>query len=324
MPEGPEVRRYADQIGKVLIGQPIAAFTARTRLARQWLQTHPTELIGRTVLDVRSHGKNLIGWIDGGYYFYSHLMMWGSWQTFAGEPPVAIDRRERARIVVPTGGVMLFSAPIFELGQGDPYLKIELLGQLGVDILPYGGAIEFAAAAFQQRLLQPENLERAIGAVLLDQQLIAGIGNYLRAEILFECRLNPWRRVQELTPAEIANLGTVIPHLARRAYETGGVTVPPPLQARMQQDPTLVYRSGSEYGARHYVFRRTNLPCLVCSTPIRQQRQTVWADESSEKSRIIYFCPACQTVPIATKSAKPRSRSATQAAATRIPENEAQ
>lgn len=306
MPEGPEVRRFADLLHQTLAGQPLVELSARTKTARQWLQTHSELLQGRTIEAVRSHGKNLIGTIAGGYYFYSHLMMWGRWHAFDGAPPTEVDRRERARIVVPNGGVILYSAPVFELGTGDPYLQVELLQTLGTDILPHANGAGFDAIAFRQRLLSPEQQDRAIGAVLLDQQVVAGIGNYLRAEILFDCRLDPWRRVADLTTSDLEHLCASIPEIAKRAYKTGGFTVTEAARSQMQGDPTLVYSPESEFGTRHYVFRRTNLPCLVCGHTIRQLRQMVRADQEGEKTRIIYFCPNCQKTQVELKPAKRR------------------
>jgi endonuclease VIII len=304
MPEGPEVRRFADLLDQTLAGQPIVELTTRSKIARQWLHDHPKHLSGKTIESVRSHGKNLIGRIEGGGYFYSHLMMWGRWQAFEGALPVEVDRRERARIVVPTGGVILYSAPVFELGEGDPYQQIALLQTLGTDVLPDRGE-SFDDIAFRQKLLASP--ERAIGAILLDQQVVAGIGNYLRAEILFDCRLDPWRKVADLSATDLNNLCISIPKIANRAYLTGGFTVTEAARSQMEQDSALVYRAGSEFGTRHYVFRRTNLPCLVCGSAIRQLRQTVRADEEGEKTRIIYFCPTCQNTQVELKVPRRRT-----------------
>jgi endonuclease-8 len=98
MPEGPEVRRYADQLHKVLSGQPICAIDARTKAAKAWLAQHPSTLLKRRIECVRSHGKNLYARVEGGYFFYSHLMMWGRWEIVPNEGEIARDRRERARI----------------------------------------------------------------------------------------------------------------------------------------------------------------------------------------------------------------------------------
>ncbi|MER3477781.1 MAG: hypothetical protein C4287_16450, partial [Leptolyngbya sp. ERB_1_2] len=268
-----------------------------------------------SVIRVTAHGKNLIGWIEDNYYFYAHLMMWGRWTTFMGELPETIDRRERARIVTATGGAILLSAPVFQLGQGDPYEQVEMPKWLGPDVLPESDE-PFDQAQFKQRLMSlqhgdfsEDHLDRTIGAVLLDQSSLAGIGNYLRAEILFLCQIDPWRNVSELTELELHQLCEMIPQIARRAYETGGSTVSDADRARMRQDDTLVYRLGSEFGTRHYVFRRMNLPCLRCGTSIRQQKQVIHADAADEKTRIIYFCPTCQNPSIDLPPRRTKSRS---------------
>src|SRR5215208_6885854 len=99
MPEGPEVRKYADALDAALSGRPIVSLEARTKQARTWLQDNEQRLRGHRVERVVSHGKHLIGYIEGDFFFHSHLMMWGRWQTFGLELPEK-DRRERARVVV--------------------------------------------------------------------------------------------------------------------------------------------------------------------------------------------------------------------------------
>src|SRR6185295_20383854 len=99
MPEGPEVRKYADALDAALSGRAIVSLEARTKDARKWLQDNEPRLIGRRVERVVSHGKHLIGYIEGSFFFHSHLMMWGRWQTFGAKLPEK-DRRERARVVV--------------------------------------------------------------------------------------------------------------------------------------------------------------------------------------------------------------------------------
>ena len=303
MPEGPEVRKYADALDKVLSGRVILSLAARTRDARHWLEQNQQRITGRRVERVVSHGKHLIGYIAGGFYFHSHLMMWGRWQTFVpvkrrGGKQATLelperDRRERARIVVAGGAAILLSAPIFNAGEGDPYQQIEILATLGPDALPYRG--RFATREFQRLLLL--NPRETIGAALLNQQIVAGLGNYLRAEILFACKLNPWLTVAELTKRNLTCLSRTIPQLTRDAYERGA-TAAQPDRERMAADPSLVYQPGREYGTRHMVFRRTNLPCLRCGEKVRQLRQSTSRrdDDEEERTRIVYFCPTCQSV----------------------------
>jgi formamidopyrimidine-DNA glycosylase len=303
MPEGPEVRRYADSLDSVLTGGPIRSFSARTVAAKEWLKQNGEHLQDRLVGTVFSKGKHLVGLIDGGFYFHSHLMMWGRWQTFKPEPPVEHDRRERARIVVEKGAAVLYSAPIFNVGQGDPFLSVAHLGTLGPDVLPYDK--KFDAPEFRRRLFSDGNTKLTIGAALLNQQIAAGIGNYLRAEILFACRVNPWKLVGDLNESELDCLDRNIPLLARRSY-LSGATARKPDRERMKTDASLVYILGREYGTRHMVFRRTNLPCLRCGTPIRQLRQLTHSLNDEERDRIIYFCPVCQKVDQTIKSSKKR------------------
>ena len=298
MPEGPEVRRYADMLGAALTGKPLVALTARTKAAKAWLAAHEGVLEGREVGRIWAHGKNLVGEIKGGYFFYSHLMMWGRWQIVTELPILETDRRERARITVADAAAILFSAPVFEVGQGNPREANPYLAALGPDTLPYPEDGPFDTGEFLYRLRSPAHAEHAIGAVLLNQQVLAGIGNYLRAEILFDCRMNPWKVVNELSGDELQCLCNSIEMLVRKAYTEGGATVPDNLRDRMREDGNLVYAPGRDYGTRHYVYRRTNLPCLVCGTTIRQKRQVTRqqdeTEDGEEKERIIYFCPSCQ------------------------------
>lgn len=302
MPEGPEVRKYADALHSALTGRVVVSLEARTRDARKWLQENEQRIVGRRVERVTSHGKHLIGYIEGDFFFHSHLMMWGRWQTFAPlrrrkSKPIELpekDRRERARIVVEDAAAILLSAPVFNVGEGDPYEVIEILDTLGPDALPYRGP--FDRAEFLRRLL--EHKHETIGAALLNQRIVAGLGNYLRAEILFSCKLNPWLTVGELGERPLSCLSKTIPRLARVAYKRSA-TATEKDRERMAGDPSLVYQPGREMGTRHMVFRRTNLPCLRCGQKIRQLRQRTipMVEDDEERTRIVYFCGKCQGVP---------------------------
>ena len=312
MPEGPEVRKYADALDHVLTGRVITLLEARTRDAKEWLRINEKRVVGQKVTRVVSHGKHLIGYVSGGFFFHSHLMMWGRWQTFGPVPktkrsesrePFTLpekDRRERARIVVDGGAAILLSAPIFNAGKGDPYKRIENLQTLGPDVLPYDRV--FDGAEFRRRLLLPEHIQFPIGAALLNQQIVAGLGNYLRAEVLFACKLDPWRAVADLSERDLDCLIRTIPKLAWRAYKQTA-TAGKSDREKMTNDRTLVYQPGREYGTRHLVFRRTNLPCLRCGELIRQLRQKTYNTEQVEdqdkRTRIVYFCAKCQKVDVA-------------------------
>jgi endonuclease VIII len=319
MPEGPEVRKFADELASALKNKYIITISARTKKSREWLDKHPKLLHGRKLLDIFAYGKNLIGIIEGPYFFYSHQMMWGRWEIVIGAAPTVIDRRERARIVVESAAAILMSAPVFEIGEGNPFEKISYLHELGPNALLYPGE-KFKTEEFVKRLTSNANLDRTIGSVLLDQTVVAGLGNYLRAEILFEAKLDPWRTIKTLTKEEIVSVSHLVPLITERAYKNEA-TVTDAERERMRHDNTLVYVPGKDYGTRHYVFRRTNLPCLICGTPIKQMRQETGQlktdvsrktengqpdEEEDEKTRIIYFCQKCQQVrfPVKTSQVK--------------------
>ena len=308
MPEGPEVRRYADALREALVGARVLELTTRIRTAKAWLADHPDAFKGRRVERVRSHGKHLLGHAEGGAFFHVHLMMWGRWQIVPPGDPLVLerDRRERARIITPDAAALLMSAPTFNVGVGDPYDAVPILATLGPDVLPEKGP--FDEAAFRTRLAG--HADRTVGAALLDQALVAGIGNYLRAEILYLCRIDPWRTVADLSEADVACLATTIAELSAHAYQTGGRTVNDTDYERLCTDADLVYQPDRAWETRHYVFRRTNLPCLRCGDTVRQKRQlTRHTEEGEEKTRIIYFCPTCQSTSVPLSKPKPKKTS---------------
>ena len=308
MPEGPEVQRSADLLHDALAGRPIRAFGARTKAARAWLAEHEGAFEGQRVERVWAHGKHLVGQVENGLFFHSHYLMWGRWHVVApdAEEVETRDRRERARIVTDDAAALLYSAPKFTVGRGDPYAEIPALPRLGPDVL----AEPFDADAFLERLA--EQSDRTVGAALLDQTVAAGIGNYLRAEILYECRMDPWRLVGEMDGAERDCLAREVPRVSQLAYRAGGRTVPEAVQAEMAADRDLRYSPHAhQWNTRHWIFRRTNLPCLTCDDYVRQKHQLAHeyvdgeSGETVEKKRIVYFCPTCQPVSVDVKPARP-------------------
>lgn len=308
MPEGPEVRRSADALHDALAGQTIRAFDARTKVAKAWLAEHPDAFVGKRVERVWAHGKHLVGQVAGDLFFHSHYLMWGRWRVVdpADDAVLVRDRRERARILTDDAAALLYSAPTFTVGRGDPYAEIPALPRLGPDVLDE----PFDAEAFLARL--DGEPDRTIGAALLDQTAAAGIGNYLRAEILYACRMDPWRLVGEMDGAERACLAQEVPRISRLAYVQGGRTVPEAVQRQQAEDRDLRYSPHAHaWNTRHWVFRRTNLPCVTCGDTVRQKHQLTreWVDDESgetvEKRRIIYFCPTCQPVSVEVPEARP-------------------
>jgi formamidopyrimidine-DNA glycosylase len=279
MSEGPEVHRIAAWLHDELAGGRVQAVTTNLRKARAWLEAHSGAVEGRAIRGVEACGKHILWRLEEEYYFHFHLLMFGKWELFPPGADVPYDPATRAHIHTTRRLVTLCRGQVFDIGQGDPYADLPSLAALGPDMC----AVPFDAAEFRRRLLRPANLDQEIAVVLLDQTVASGVGNYLKADILFECRLNPWLPVGDLTGADIACLARTIPLLGQRALAHRGWTLPDE------------WREGLESGAisqprrsRHWVFRRTNQPCRVCGTPIRQARQGPGA------GRWTFWCPGCQ------------------------------
>jgi endonuclease VIII len=231
-------------------------------------------------------------------------MMWGRWQTFGTmlrrrkSKPIELpekDRRERARIVVEGAAAILLSAPIFNVGEGDPYDVIEILPTLGPDALPYHGP--FDRAEFLSRLLATEHKNETIGAALLNQRIVAGLGNYLRAEILFNCKLNPWLTVDKLT--------SVTSHVCQKQFRvwrithTNGALRPLKEIGKEWQPMSPWYINWAANMARD-TWSFGERICRVCAVGKRSDKlrqRTIQTEENDEeRTRIVYFCAECQDV----------------------------
>ena len=267
MPEGPEIYRAAQQLHSALAGQPIAL-----TLLYPSLQARSRGLKHATVVRVHARSKALLTEFSTGDVLYSHNQLYGEWRVHALHDPL-LARQQRLVITTFAHRVVLYSATDFawlRAGQESQHPYIAKLGPevLGVGITP--GLLAAQLARFARR-----NLATA----LLDQSVLAGLGNYLRADILFVARLNPCVRVGDLPEAQLLGLAKVIHRLSWRSVHHGGVLM-----------PTAHYKalraSGCDYeAARFFVFDREGLPCRACHTPVARV---------DLGGRGVFFCPACQ------------------------------
>ncbi|MCB1749378.1 MAG: endonuclease VIII [Gammaproteobacteria bacterium] len=271
MPEGPEVRREADRIGAVLVGQRLEAVT----LTPAALRRHAAGLVGREVVTVTSRGKAMLIGFDDGRTLYSHNQLYGRWMVSRRGSLPATRRSLRVALHTALGSALLYSASSIELLDADGLVQHPFLARLGPDALDPA----LTWPALERRLVLPVFSKRSLGSLYLDQGFLAGIGNYLRSEILFFARLDPARRPAELTRTERQRLARQSLSITRRAYATGGITNPPARVARLR-------REGLRRGVyRFAVFGRDGRPCHDCGTVI--ERRTV-------ASRRLYVCPRCQ------------------------------
>jgi len=242
VPEGDSLHRAARRL-QVLVGERVEVETPHPRAAVKGLAER---LGGRRLEAVEAVGKNLLLSFEGGFVLRSHLRMKGRWRVEqrgtarAGKPWLVLRGAEREAV--------LWNGAVLELVSGAP--------RLGPDIL--GEPPDYETML---RRLRGGPQEREVGDALLDQRLVAGIGNLWRAEALWEAHVSPWRRLAELGDDEL-----------RAVLESAHALMRTALDGR--RPPRRVYR-------------RVGRPCPRCAGIVCSALQ-------GEHARTAYWCPDCQ------------------------------
>ena len=269
MPEGPEIRRAADRLAEAVVGD---------RLVSAWfafpgLKRFERRLAGRVIESIAPHGKALLTRFDNGWTMYSHNQLYGVWRiTEAAQRP---DTTRSLRVALETArsAILLYSASDVAIWRSEELDAHPFLSRLGPDVLDPG--LEEAAVA--TRLRDPRFAGRALGGLLLDQGFLAGMGNYLRSEVLFAARLRPRRRPRDLDAGELAALARELLAVPRRSYATRGIAPAGGMRADYLTDTPDAFR--------FLVFDREGAPCPACGTPIHRLEIA---------SRRLYLCAHCQ------------------------------
>ena len=271
MPEGPEIRRAADRIDGVLRGNRIVGVELNLPTLRRFRR----QLKGRIVTAVDTRGKAMLTRFDNGLALYSHNQLYGRWfVTRRGEFPET-GRQLRVALHTATHSALLYSASDIAVLTHRAEQRHDFLSRLGPDILDP----DLEAAEVADRLDQREFRNRALASLYLDQQFLAGLGNYLRSETLWAASEHPALKPRDLSVDERRRLASTTLRIARRSYRSGGITVPQKL-AR-----TLKNRGWSFAERRFFVFGRAGLACHRCASSI---------EKSTQAGRNLFTCPVCQ------------------------------
>ena len=271
MPEGPEIRRLRDRLAKALQGR----VASRVHFHLPNLTDWNGRLDDRQILDVESRGKALLIHFDGSLSLYTHNQLYGRWVLATpGERP-ATRRSLRLEIHTDRVDALLYSASTIEPWPTTELHRHPFLQRLGPDLLDPATEINLVL----DRLEVKPFCNRRLGHLLTDQSFLAGLGNYLRCEILFAAGLRPHHKPNTLDDKTLANLARIMVELPRRAYQTGGITRDPKV-ARTE------LANGADFETvRFNVYRRGGLPCHRCATPVIRSR---------DAGQVFYFCPSCQ------------------------------
>jgi endonuclease-8 len=243
MPEGDALHRAARSL-QVLVGETVEVEAPHPRA--QATQVAP-RLDGRRLIGVEAVGKNLLLRFEGGYVLRSHLRMTGRWRVVArgakrtGLPWLVLRGTDREAV--------LWGGPVLEL-------HTRRIARLGADILAEPPDFEQMTGA-----LRAEDQTRAVGDALLDQRLVAGIGNLWKAEALWAAGVSPWRRLRAVSDDELRAVLGEANRLMRASVETG-------------REPRRIYR-------------RAGQPCPRCGAAIASRGQ-------GDANRTAYWCPGCQ------------------------------
>jgi len=271
MPEGPEIRRAADQVEAALKAHPLV----QVHFGLDHLKSRGAALIGSQVTRVDTLGKAMLTRFDNQLTLYTHNQLYGRWAT--GPADLQPDSRRQLRIALITNhsAAFLYSASTIELLNDQQIREHPFLRRLGPDILHPATD----QSCLLDRLMRAAFRNRRLGQLLTDQAFVAGLGNYLRCEILFVSGLHPTLRPIDCSREQLASLTGALMELPKRSYRTGGITNDPATAQRLMS-------SGASFEqARFYLFRRDGLPCYRCGHPI---------DKIRNAGQTCYYCSRCQ------------------------------
>jgi endonuclease VIII len=267
MPEGPEIYRAAQAVHQAVAGKACTLTLNYPPLA-----TKARSLRGVSIRRVHSRSKAMLTEFANGMVLYSHNQLYGEWVVHpAGEPLLP----KQVRLVIRTAKhqTVLYSATDFAWLRAGHEDKHPYIAKLGPEVL----SADVSAQQIAQRLAQFPR--RVIADALLDQHVLAGLGNYLRADILLVAKINPLQKISSLSPQELLRISKACKTLTQRSVQREGVVRPwtKYLAAR---------KAGADFeAARFYAFDREDAPCWECGTLIKRVAQA---------GRGLFYCPSCQ------------------------------
>jgi endonuclease VIII len=278
MPEGDTLFRTARTLSRALTGTAITGFRTQLAPLARWNDERP--VAEQTVDRVEARGKWLLMFFSGGAVLITHLRMNGSWHIYRrGERWRQPGRNMRIVLENASWQAVGFSVPVAEVLSQRDLKRDHRIPQPEIDVLR--PEFDAAAAASRIRALSCE----AIADVLLDQSVIAGVGNEFKSEICFACAVNPFAQVESLDDVRIAELVGTAQRLVRENI------------LEDSDETTVTYRGlgrrtrhASDPRERVWVYGRAGEACRQCGTLIARQLQGIDA-------RVTFWCPLCQSMP---------------------------
>jgi endonuclease VIII len=265
VPEGHTIHRLARDHRPVLVGHAVSVTSPQGRFA-----TGAEMLSGRVVERIDAYGKHLFYAFEGDLLLHVHLGLYGKFARGEGPPPQPKGAL-RLRMVAGDTWLDLRGPTACELMA--PHERDAVLARLGPDPLRKDADPEKA----WDRLSRSRRL---VGELLMDQAVLAGIGNVYRAEALYRAGLSPFRPGRELPRRLWDDLWPDLVALLRSGVRAGRIVT----TEREDRDRRTGPAARSD---AHYVYRRQGMPCRRCRTEVLTQVMV---------GRNLFWCPVCQPV----------------------------
>ena len=273
MPEGPEIRIAADEVAAAVAGQ----MALEVFFAFDHLKFFEAVLSGEVITTVEARGKAMLTRFANGLNIYSHNQLYGQWFVRRVKDYPKTNRQLRLAIHNEQNSALLYSASDIEVLRDDELANHYFLSNLGPNLLDEAVTVEQVLDRFKAKRFR----RRRLTTLLLDQHFLAGMGNYLRSEVLFVAGVPPSLRPVDCTVEQLELLAQATLELTRQSYHTRGITNDLALVERLREQGY----SRAEY--RFHVFNRAGALCFVCATPIVKENLG---------GRRCYYCPRCQGV----------------------------
>ena len=263
MPEGHTIHRLARDHRPLLVGRPVRASSPQGRFA-----TGAEMITGRVLEHVEPYGKHLFYEFEGDVLLHVHLGLYGKFAVGSGPAPEPRGAL-RLRMLADSTWVDLRGPTACEIQT--PEDRDAVLARLGPDPLRKDADPDRAWARISRS-------RTAIGALLMDQSVLAGVGNVYRAEALYRAGLSPFRPGREVPERLWDGMWADLKALLRAGVRAGHIVT----TEREDRDR----RSGpARREDRFYVYRRQGLPCRRCGTEVRTELMV---------ARNLFWCPVCQ------------------------------
>ncbi len=275
MPEGPEIRLAADEVEKALLQRP----TTSVSFAFAELRRFEKRLTGRRVTGVTTRGKVILTHFDNDLVIYSHNQLYGRWYVEPRGRLPDTNRQLRLAIQNDAFSALLYSASAIEVLKLRELARHPFLSRLGPDLLSDRPGVD----CIVDRLNSQRFRQRQLAGLLLDQGFVAGLGNYLRAEILTRAGLHPLLKPAQCSQAQLRRLARQVIDLTDRAYRTRGIINPARLVNKLRAQG-LTRKEQHRFNS----YGRAGQNCHFCGAKI---------ECNNAGGRKMYFCPGCQPAP---------------------------